>query len=94
MSYWELIASRTDGQYTTEDFESAAYRLVSEQVIYHSDKHSRVAYALIERFARNFETALEPLGIDIKLIHCSAMYMLSQDTAKPDPHPLIKPYLH
>lgn len=67
MSYWELIASRTDGQYTTEEFESAAYRLVSEQVIYHSDKHSRVAYGLIERFSRHFETALEPLGIDIQV---------------------------
>jgi hypothetical protein len=67
MSYWELIASRTDGLYTAEDFESAAYRLVSEQVIYHSDKSSRVTYSLIERFLRNFETALEPLGIDIQV---------------------------
>jgi len=67
MSYWELIASRTDGLYTAEDFESAAYRLVSEQVIYHSDKSSRVTYSLIERFLRSFETALEPLGIDIQV---------------------------
>ena len=67
MSYWELVASRTDGQYTAEDFESAAYRLVTEQVIYHSDKHSRVTYGLIEKFARNFESALEPLGIDIQV---------------------------
>jgi hypothetical protein len=67
MSYWELIASRTDGLYTAGDFESAAYRLVTEQVIYHSDKHSRVTYGLIERFLRNFETALEPLGIDVQV---------------------------
>ena len=38
---WEDLASRLDGVYTVEDFETAAYRLVAEQVIYHSDRSSR-----------------------------------------------------
>lgn len=66
-NYWDTLAARTDGQNTAEDFETAAYRLVSEQVLYHSDKHSRVAYGLIDRYTKNFEAALEPLGIDIQV---------------------------
>lgn len=67
MAYWENAALRTDGQNTAEEFESAAYRLVNEQVIYHSDKQSRVAYYLIERYTNDFERALAPLGIDVKV---------------------------
>lgn len=65
--HWEILAARTDGQNTAEEFESAAYRLVSEQVLYHADKHSRVAYWLVERYTRDFENALDPLGIDVKV---------------------------
>jgi len=64
-SYWEALAARTDGQNTAEEFESAAYRLISEQVLYHGDKHSRVAYWLVERYTKDFERALEPLGIEV-----------------------------
>lgn len=62
-NYWETAASRTDRQHTAEEFEAAAYRLVTEQVLYHSDKHSRVAYYLVERYTKEFEHVLEPLGI-------------------------------
>ena len=62
-NYWEAAASRTDGQHTAEEFESAAYRLITEQVLYHSDKQSRVAYYLIERYTKEFERVLEPLGV-------------------------------
>lgn len=64
-SYWEAAASRTDGQHTAEEFEAAAYRLVSEQVLYHSDKQSRIAYYLIDRYTKEFERALEPLGVTV-----------------------------
>lgn len=66
-SYWETAAEKTDGQYTPEDFEAAAYRLISEQVLYHSDKHSRNAYWLIDRYTKEFERVLEPLGVDIDI---------------------------
>ncbi len=45
---WEDLASRLDGIYTVEDFETAAYRLVAEQVIYHSARSSRVTKRLIQ----------------------------------------------
>jgi hypothetical protein len=64
---WEILAERSNGQYTPEDFEMAAYRLVAEQVLYHSDKHSRVAYWLIKEYTREFEQALDPLGIDVEV---------------------------
>jgi hypothetical protein len=65
--YWESLASRTEGQYTPEDFESAAYRLVTEQVIYHSDLHSRTAYGAVDRYERDFKEALLPLGVDVQV---------------------------
>lgn len=65
--YWDSLAARTDGQHTPEEFESAAYRLVVEQVIYYADRHSRATYWLIERFERDFKEALAPLGITLEV---------------------------
>jgi|CXWL01.1.fsa_nt_gi hypothetical protein len=65
--YWETAASRTNGLNKPEDFEQAAYRLVTEQVLYHSDKSSRTAYALIERYIRDFQQALNPLGLVVEV---------------------------
>ena len=64
-NYWEDLASRLDGIYTSEDFETAAYRLVAEQVIYHADRNSRVSYAVIEQYEREFDKVLAPMGVSI-----------------------------
>lgn len=63
--FWEELATRRAGIYTVEDFEAAAYRLVSEQVLYYSDRTSKVSYSLVDSFESNFNRALEPLGISI-----------------------------
>lgn len=65
--YWESLASRTDGQHTSEELEMAAYRLAVEQVLYYADRHSRTAYWMIERYEREFRQALAPLGIDVQV---------------------------
>lgn len=65
--YWESLASRTDGQYTAEEFEMTAYRLVVEQVLYYADRHSRTAYWMSESYERDFRQALAPLGIDVRV---------------------------
>lgn len=62
-NHWEAVAEKTDGIYTVDQFESAAYRLVSEQVLYASDLRSRVAYGLVEQYEREFKPVLAPLGI-------------------------------
>jgi hypothetical protein len=61
--YWETLASREDSTNTQEEFETAAYRLAAEQVLYYADKHSRVAYWLVERYERDFKQVLIPFGI-------------------------------
>ena len=43
---WEDLASGLDGGLPS-DFETTAYRLVAEQVIYHSDRSSRAAYGIL-----------------------------------------------
>ena len=64
---WEDLSSRLDGIYTVEDFETAAYRLVAEQVIYHSDRNSRVTYAILDLYEREFAKSLAPLGVSLSI---------------------------
>ena len=64
---WEDLASRLDGVYTVEDFETAAYRLVAEQVIYHSDRSSRVTYGILDLYEREFSKVLAPLGVSLSI---------------------------
>lgn len=65
--YWEELASRLDGVYTIEDFETAAYRLLAEQVIYHSDRSSRVTYGILDLYEREFAKVLAPLGVSLSI---------------------------
>lgn len=62
---WENLAAKTGGLHTVEDFEVATYRLVSEQALYYSDRSSRTAYYVVERFERDLKEALAPLGVDV-----------------------------
>lgn len=64
---WEDLASRLDGIYTVEDFETAAYRLVAEQVIYHSDRSSRVTFAILDLYEREFAKVLAPFGVSLSV---------------------------
>lgn len=66
-NHWDDLATRLDGIYTVEDFETAAYRLVSEQVIYHSDRSSRVTYAVLDLYEREFVKVLAPLGVALSI---------------------------
>lgn len=65
--FWENVASRSDGIVTGDDLEAAAYRLVTEQVLYHSDRQSRLAYGLIVQYERDFRQALAPLGVTLEI---------------------------
>lgn len=76
-NYWEDLASRLDGIYAAEDFETAAYRLVSEQVIYHSDRSSRVSYAVVEQYEREFNKVLAPLGVGL-MVNRQLRYVVAQ----------------
>lgn len=63
---WAHLSQQTGGTYTPQDFERAAYRLVTEQVLYASDRRSRNAYHLVETWLGDFTSALEPLGIRLE----------------------------
>lgn len=64
--YWESLAARSNGLHTVEDFETAAYRLVVEQVLYH-ERGSKTHYYVVERYERDIKEALAPLGIDVRV---------------------------
>lgn len=63
---WTTLSQLTNGSYTEQDFERAAWRLVTEQVLYAADQRSRVAYHLVEEFLDDFGAALAPLGIRLE----------------------------
>lgn len=60
---WTSLSQASNGLYAVADFERAAYRLVTEQVLYASDRSARTAYHLIEAHLEDFKAALEPLGV-------------------------------
>ncbi len=65
--FWEDIAERSMGQHTPQELEATAYRLVTEQVLYYADRHSKSAYWMVERYEREFKRVLEPLGVTVEV---------------------------
>lgn len=63
---WATLSQLSGGTYVPQDFERAAYRLVTEQVLYAADRRSRNAYHLVESYLADFSAALEPLGIRLE----------------------------
>lgn len=63
---WTLLSQQSNGVHTVQDFERAAYRLVTEQVLYASDRNGRSAYHLIEDHFDDYLAALAPLGIRLE----------------------------
>lgn len=63
---WNTLSQLSNGIHTVQDFERAAYRLVTEQVLYASDRGGRVAYHLIEDHFDDYLAALAPLGIRLQ----------------------------
>lgn len=63
---WATLSQLSGGMYVPQDFERAAYRLVTEQVLYAADRRSRSAYHLVETYLTDFAGALEPLGIRLE----------------------------
>lgn len=63
---WNTLSQMSNGVYAAQDFERAAYRLVTEQVLYASDQRTRTHYHLVEAFLDDFAAALEPLGIRLE----------------------------
>lgn len=63
---WNMLSQLSNGMYTTQDFERAAYRLITEQVLYSGDRKSKNAYHLVETYLADFASALEPFGIRLE----------------------------
>jgi hypothetical protein len=63
---WNQLSQQSNGTWVAADFERAAYRLVTEQVLYASDRSARVAYHLVEDHFDDYVAALAPLGIRLE----------------------------
>lgn len=63
---WKSLSERSNGVYEVQDFERAAYRLVTEQVLYAHDRASRMAYRIVEDHFEDYVTVLAPLGVRLE----------------------------
>ena len=63
---WNVLSQLSNGIHAVADFERAAYRLVTEQVLYASDRGARTAYHLVEDHFDDYVSALAPLGIRLE----------------------------
>jgi hypothetical protein len=63
---WNTLSQMSNGVYTVADFERAAWRLVTEQVLYASDRGSRVAYHLVEDHFDDYVATLAPLAFRVE----------------------------
>jgi hypothetical protein len=59
------LAAGSNGQFTEDDLEKAATRLLAYQVIYAGDHGSRQAYELIVAHLATFQAVFQPLGRSI-----------------------------
>lgn len=63
---WNTLSQQSNGSYTVQDFERAAYRLVTEQVLSAGERGTRLAYHLVEDHFEDFVAALAPLGVRLE----------------------------
>jgi hypothetical protein len=62
---WDKLAN-SDELYTREsDYQSAAYQLVTAQVLYEQDVSQRVSYHIVRRYPTEFKEALALLGMEL-----------------------------
>ena len=60
---WNTLSQASNGLYSVQDFERAAYRLVTEQVLSAGDRATRSAYHLVEAHYDDYVAALALLGV-------------------------------
>lgn len=64
MANWERLAE-LNPLHTVSDYQNAAYQLVMKQVLYATDRGSRVAYDLIVKHFSTYRELLEKLGMTV-----------------------------
>lgn len=62
---WEKLCSR-DSRYEVVDYERAAYRLISHQVLSAMEKATRKDYYLVTQNLDAYQQVMEPMGVKIR----------------------------
>jgi hypothetical protein len=65
MVTWERLAEQSNNIYLPADFEKAAYQMVVEQVLYETDRLSKVSYALILKHQTHYRELFARLGLSL-----------------------------
>lgn len=65
--YWSSLSEACDGAIASEEFAAIAYRLMTDQCLYHADRGSRLAYGIVDRYEREYAKVLAPFGVQLKI---------------------------
>lgn len=63
---WKRIAE-SDGEYAERDFQNAAYRLMTEQVLYERHKQQRRSYDIVRKHLPSFTEAVALYGCRLEI---------------------------
>lgn len=62
---WERYAQEDEIYRSESDYQSAAYQLVTEQVLYESDRRQRTAFHIVNRHRGAFKEAVALFGLEL-----------------------------
>lgn len=77
---WSAIAEASNGLYEIADFKGALYQLVVQQCLYLRHQGQAVAYRLVSGYRREFEEALDLMGLRLGFSDRFEYCYVTQDT--------------
>jgi len=77
---WSAIAEASNGLYEIADFKGALYQLVVQQCLYLRHQGQAVAYRLVSSYRREFEEALDLMGLRLGFSDRFEYCYVTQDT--------------
>lgn len=63
---WSEFTKDKNSIFEDDDFRSAAYQLLTQQILYEADKPDRVAYQLVNSHRHAFREAFDLFGMDVE----------------------------
>lgn len=82
---WNSLADSSEGIYVPDDFKQALYQLIGNQCLYARFNHHGTAYRLISAYRRDFEEAVELMGLRLGFNERLEFCYVTADVARQTP---------
>ena len=82
---WRSLAEASDGIYTVDDFKQSLYQLIAQQCLYARFNHQSTAFRIVSAHRRDFEEAVELMGLRLGFNERLAFCYVVPETVKLTP---------